>query len=279
MPRSIFSQSKKVTSPSYYKGPASGSPSPFRKKIPIKPRSSWLNRTAIWLLALIVIGGSIYSLFVNRSPKIILNSTAYHPAAVYRQAAFEQAGGLNYRTKLTYNERSVVDSLRLKFPEISSASIEMPIIGQSPVIRLTVASPRYIYIGGGQKYILDSDGVIISVPTLDNYKNLLSLTDTSNIKVGSGNKILGSDAVGFIDQIIAQCQSAHVPISALTLPAAAQELDLTTKDAAFFTKFYLGGDPVIQAGQFLSARHDFTANHITPSQYLDVRVSGKVFYK
>jgi len=252
---------------------------PFRKKVPEGKRGSFLNKLLGGLLLVAVIGGLIYSLFINNDPKVVLSSSVYRPEAVYRSAVLAQTGGLTYRTKFTYNEQAVINNLRQKFPEISSGSVELPIVGQSPIVSLTIAVPSYVYINSSRRYVLDADGVIISTNAVPAYKELLSLTDTSNIRVASGAKVLGSDAVHFINQIVSQCRSAHVLLSSLTLPAAAQELDVYTKDTPYFTKFYLGGDPLVQAGQFLAARHDFTANHIQPSQYLDVRVNGKVFYK
>jgi cell division septal protein FtsQ len=47
----------------------------------------------------------------------------------------------------------------------------------------------------------------------------------------------------------------------------------------YFVKFYLGGDSAVQIGQFLAARHQFDQKNSQPTEYLDVRVGGKVFYK
>jgi hypothetical protein len=77
---------------------------------------------------------------------------------------------------------------------------------------------------------------------------------------------------------LAQTRRAGVPIKSLTFPPLAQELDLATEDQPYFVKFYLGGDPLVQAGTFLAARHQFSSG-VKPSVYLDVRVPGKIFYK
>jgi hypothetical protein len=69
-----------------------------------------------------------------------------------------------------------------------------------------------------------------------------------------------------------------IPVSMLALPNLAQQLDVYTTDAPYYTKFFTGGDPALQAAQMIAARQQF-ASGAKPSQYLDVRVSGKVFYK
>jgi cell division septal protein FtsQ len=58
-----------------------------------------------------------------------------------------------------------------------------------------------------------------------------------------------------------------------------QKLDLRAKDQPYFVKFYLGGDPLAQIGQYLAARHHFNEAGQQPAEYLDVRVPGKVFFK
>jgi hypothetical protein len=63
------------------------------------------------------------------------------------------------------------------------------------------------------------------------------------------------------------------------LPPKAQELDLRASDQSYYVKFYLGGDAMIQTGQYLAARQKFAQTKQQPGEYLDVRVSGKIFYK
>ncbi|MGH7156635.1 MAG: hypothetical protein ACREGG_00760, partial [Candidatus Saccharimonadales bacterium] len=87
------------------------------------------------------------------------------------------------------------------------------------------------------------------------------------------------DSVGFINTVIAECKHSKVPISSLVLPTTPQELDLHTADQPYYVKFYLGGDVLNEAGQFLAARNHFAQTKQSPSQYLDVRVQGKIFYK
>jgi hypothetical protein len=70
-----------------------------------------------------------------------------------------------------------------------------------------------------------------------------------------------------------------VPISALSLPAVPEEIDLRASDQPYYVKFYMGGSAVLQTGQFLAARQHFKQTGQLPAQYLDARIAGKVFYK
>src|SRR5207302_459575 len=101
--------------------------------------------------------------------------------------------------------------------------------------------------------------------------------DQSGFKTQAGQPALSSQAVNFIKNIITQCHGAKVPVASLTLPKTAQELDFKAADRPYFVKFYLGGDPVLETGQFLAARHRFDQTG-QPTSYLDVRVNGKIYF-
>jgi len=90
---------------------------------------------------------------------------------------------------------------------------------------------------------------------------------------------VSASSAKFINTVIAQSKRANVPIVSFVLPNTAQEVDLRTSDKPYYVKFYLGGDALIQTGQFLAARHQFDATNSQPSEYLDVRVAGKIFYR
>ncbi|HET9721522.1 MAG TPA: hypothetical protein VFP32_00630 [Candidatus Saccharimonadales bacterium] len=266
----------------YYRADAnpSSSNSPFKPQPAKKShRKLLLGIVDIALIiALVFVVG--YSLIVNPSPNVIANSYAYHPAQSYASAASAQLGSLKNHNKISFNEQAVILALQKQFPEISGAQVELPFFSQKPTIRLNIAEPSFKLTSGGQTYIIDSQGIVVAKATdMPNVKNLPSVVDQSGFSANVGKRVLDYSAVGFINTVIAQCQKAKVPISQLTLPPLPQEMDLRTTDQPYYVRFYLGGDPMVQTGQFLALRNQFSKNHNAPSQYLDVRVDGKVFFK
>ncbi len=263
----------------YYRGAAKGD-SPFEKKLPRRSLRTKVAKILDWLVLLLVIFCLIYSLLVRPDPKVIANSNVYQPSHISQAAAAADLKNLNDRTKLTFDENKAVAALKQKFPEISAADIELPIFGQKPVIHLQIAQPDMIFVSGGKSYVLATSGVLVSSDTsMPAARDLPTVEDQSGFTARIGKAALSSSQVAFINQIVSQCRHADVPIKSLILPAAAQELDLRTTDKPYYVKFYLGGDPLLQTGQFLAARHQFATSHKDPAQYLDVRVSGKIFYK
>jgi hypothetical protein len=268
----------------YYRSgkPAGSSRSPFKKAAPStksKARKLFTRFLDVVIVLAIVVGLG-YSLLVGSKPDILVNSDAYHPKTTYREAIVKELQNIKNHNKITLDEQSIVKSLQSQFPEIASVQITLPIFSQTPTFRINIASPGFVLSSNGQSYIINSQGVAVaSSSNFPSIKNLPVVTDQSGFTIEKGKQVLSGSEVSFINTLIVQCRKANVPIQALTLPPLAQELDLRTSDKPYYVKFYLGGDSKLQAGQFLATRHEFDSTNTQPSEYLDVRVSGKVFYK
>lgn len=276
-PRGARTGSMGAPRPSYYGRAKSSSPSPFVKK---PPKNRFLSRLVDGIVLLAVLLGLVYSLIVQPEPNLILSSTAYHAADTYRDRTADKLNALKNRNKLTFDEQEIVSSLRATFPEISNASIELPLFSQKPTIRVIVAEPKLYLSSQNKTYVISSEGVAVGqAAEFAGIKNMTKITDDSGFQIKQGARVLNSNEIGFINELLAQCKRAGVPVASLTLPARAEELDLRTADKSYYVKFYLGGNSLIQSGQFLAARHQFASTHQEPSDYLDVRIEGKIFYK
>lgn len=224
--------------------------------------------------------GAGYSLIVRPDPVFSIDSSVYHPSSVYLQATQKQLNSLQNHTKITFDSSALTRNLQKQYPEIGAVGVELPVFGQRPKISLHIAPPTLVLSSSGQDYIIDKNGTVVTkAKNLPQIKNLPLLSDQSGFQTSIGKPVLATTEVSFISTLIKQCQRVKVPLAELILPPRAQELDLRTSDRPYFVKFYLGGDALLQTGQYLAARHQFDQAGQQPAQYLDVRVSGKVYYK
>lgn len=227
-----------------------------------------------------IIAGLVFCLILKPYPKVVVNSNAYHPSADYVAAVNNAFKAARNKTKPTLDKRGIADALKKQFPEIDSVKIEVPIISQIPTLRLSIAAPTFNFSSNSNLYVVGSNGVIAGLSSqLTGASNLPNVIDQSGLMAAIGKQVLSTEAIAFINTILAQCQRAGLKVQSLTLPAAAQELDLRVQNQPYFVKFYLGGDVLSQAGQYLAAKHKFDSENTQPGQYLDVRVGGKIFYK
>ena len=255
--------------------------SPFERqpKAPTRLRAVF-SRIIDILLVLAIAAAIIYSLIVKPQALVRVSSEVYHQRTSYQAAAQRELKKFKNRNKVTFDQSSLVDSMKRQYPEIRIVSIELPLFGQKPKISLDIAPPTFILASGKQKFIVDKQGTAVTeAQDLPQVKNLPLLSDESGFKARRGQQVLNTAQVDFINTVIAQCRQAKVGLSSLVLPPRAQELDLRLQGADYYVKFYFGGDPTLQIGQFLAARHQFEQSGMQPSEYLDVRVNGKVYYK
>lgn len=264
----------------YYRNDSPEGESPFKRRAPKRNLRKYLFGAADIILVMAVVFGLIYSLIVRPEPKLIANSQSFHSLEDYRKGAADQLGRVGNRNKITFNEQTIAKNLQKQFPEISDVQIELPLFSQRPTIRLTISAANFYLNSQGKSYIIDSAGRAVAyASSLPSIKGLPVVQDNSGFKTSLGQQVLSAESVTFINNVIAQCQHAGINIGSMSLPAVPQELDLRTTDQSYYVKFYLGGDLLEQAGQFLASRNHFDQTHQPPSQYLDVRVPGKIFYK
>lgn len=283
-PRRSPAREKTAPTTKYYRaGSISDKSSPFESK-KLKPKSGVRRKllfgVADILVLLVLMFGLVYSLIVRPDPHISASSSVYHPASTYRQAIIKQFQILKNRNKITLDDQGVVRALQAQFPEIATASVELPLFGEAPIVHLNIAAPSFFLSSGSNLYVVDDQGYVVGKSTsLPDIKGLLTLSDQSGFAAKVGQQAMSSANVAFINTVVAEAKRSSVPISSLTLPALAQEFDLRTSDRGYYVKFFLGGDVLQQSGQFLAARHNFDQTNAQPSQYLDVRVPGKIYYK
>jgi len=82
---------------------------------------------------------------------------------------------------------------------------------------------------------------------------------------------------------VRQLRAQNVSIKAMTLPAASSELDVYIGGTSYFVKFNLqdinDSAANIQSGTFLALKKHLAEQNKTPSQYIDVRLEGRAYYR
>lgn len=254
--------------------------SPFTPQAPKRRLRPYIFGLVDLILLTVLVIGVIYSLIISPNPAIKADSLTFHSLSAYNSAAAAQLSHLNNRNKITFNETALANTLKKQFPEIRAVRVELPLFSERPTITLTTSRPTFFLDSQGTRYIIDSAGkAVTKAAALPNIKNLPVIDDLSGFRTAPSQQVLSKNGVDFIKILLAQCRLANVAVAQLSIPPVAQELDLKAQNQSYLVKFYLGGDVITQTGQYLAARQHFNETKQPPSQYLDVRVQGKIFYK
>jgi hypothetical protein len=271
---------------------------PGRRSALTKERSGAKNEPIrIWtripaILAIIILIGLIgWELKLDNTPRlIILNKTSnpklnlLKPKQIYEQRAKQLlSNSISSSTKLTINTAAIAGKMEQDFPELGSVSITLPVIGHQPTVYIEAATPAAVLNEPTGAYVISNTGTGLE-PIAVSEASTTSLPivngqDSQTIKVGKA--VLPRTDITFLQLIVAQFGAAHLPIQSSSLPAKSEELDVQIVGQPYYVKFNLSDfvDAKQQIGTFLATHHYLVGKGETPSQYIDVRVAGRAYYK
>lgn len=232
----------------------------------------------------------ISSIQVSMQPRlIIVNDTAVyrlHPDTTYEANVTQTLRSSWTNTnKITINTATVTRMLKADYPEVADASVALPIIGQRPVVYVQLTKPSILIVAtDGSVSVVDETGRVLApaaqVTNLDSF-NLPTLSDQSGLTIKPGKLALSKGSVAFITDVLVQLKAAGINYSRLVLPPSSQELDIYIQGQPYYVKLNMH-DPSTareQAGEFLATSHYLQGKSIVPGSYIDVRLSGRVYYK
>ncbi len=252
--------------------------------------SFWLEKFGLGIL--LIVGGICLVSALTVSPRAKLQqlgsvnqSSLFHHQAAYQATADDLlSSSLFNRNKITINTAKLSQQLLSKYPELSNASVALPLLSHRPIIYLSYTQPAIIMHNQTGSYVLDTAGKVLT-PTSPEaiVLGLPSVTDESGFKLALNNQVLTSTDVSFIQTVIIGLKAKNIAVGSMTLPAAANELDVAIAGKPYFVKFNLHADATnsakLQIGSFLAVQQRLAGQSVTPSKYIDVRVSGRAYYQ
>jgi hypothetical protein len=256
----------------------------------MKSKSFWLNRFGfiILLVAIVVCLYNVLGLSTNPSVVFVGNSSdnllykLYEPAFVVSSKAQFKSSILNHN-KITVDTNKITGQLSAEFPEFSQISITLPLVSHRPIIYIVPATPSLVLSNTQGVFVLNQSGDAILYGNSNssfNYLNLPLVDDQSGLHLSVGKPALTSQDVAFIETVDTQLAAKGIKVSSMALPPSTSELDVHIAGKPYYVKFNLqNNDPKIQAGSFLASQNYLNSQSITPSQYIDVRTDGRVYYQ
>jgi hypothetical protein len=249
----------------------------------------WLQRFGLIILLVAIVASAVNILTLSDNAKVLPLTTGQSVSFLRNQAAYQTAAeqflqaSIWNRNKLTVDTAQVSRQMMAKFPELNSVSITIPLMAHRPLVYVQSAQPALILVSGSGSFLLDSSGkALLAAPSAASFNapTLPVLTDQSNLPVKLNQQVLPATNISFIQTVVAQLAAKQINIGALTLPAAASELDVQIAGQPYSAKFNLeSNDARQQVGTLLATMAQLQSQHIVPSQYIDVRVDGRAYYK
>lgn len=248
-----------------------------------------LKRLKQLSVLLIVAGLLVSTLWLSKRATVVFvgdqkSQVFLRDRAVYEAAVQEKlASSVLNRNKLTINVDHLNRQLQDSFPELRSAIVSLPLLGHQPTVYVEAAVPNMVFItADGASYVLDGDGrALLSGSEISSKTkaNLPVVVDQTGLRAKSGQIALPSDSVAFITEVNRQLRAKNITITSMVLPIGGSELDVRIGDVPYLVKFNLRGNAREEVGAYLAVKQSLEAAKTQPRQYIDVRVSQRVYYQ
>ena len=251
----------------------------------------WLQRFGLIILLLAVIASAVNILKLSTTAEILPATNDTSTTLIFDKAAYEAAAdhllseSVWDRNKITIDTAKISHQLLVQFPDLSTASITIPLFSHNPIIYVqpsqlaliikSTASGSFVLNESGKAVLANTPNPIVAGQT-----PLPVVTDLSGLKLALGYQVVPASTVSFVQTVAAQLLAKHYTITSMTLPSATSELDVALTGKPYIIKFNLeNNDPRQQVGTFLATITELQSQNITPTKYVDVRVDGRAYYQ
>ena len=248
----------------------------------------WRQRFGLLLVILAVAIGVGNLLLLDTTPTIQPISSASQPAFLHQTSEYQRAAerilsaSLLNRNKITVDAGSISNGLKREFPELAVVAVTLPFFGHRPIIHIAQSDPALLLTTtDAQSFVIDTEGrAIANGSAAPASLQLLPVRDESGIVVHLGQLAVPSTTVDFIRTVHFQLAQRQDQVRTFVLPSASSELDIYLQGQKYYVKCNLAsGTALQQAGTFLATQQYFEGRGIVPSQYVDVRLDGRAYYK
>lgn len=176
------------------------------------------------------------------------------------------------------NADSMQDYLKRQHTEIKTVTMNRAWYGGQVSFTFYFREPLLTWATGGKKYYVDSQGFAFD------YNHFaepdVSVTDQSGIspEVGGG-AVASGRFMSFLGRTVGAInQYGKGRVESIILPASTRQVDLKLEGRPTLIKTHIDRDPLEQAEDIANAFTYFDKQGSVP-EYIDVRVSGKAFYR
>ncbi|MEI6188191.1 MAG: hypothetical protein WCP46_06820 [Alphaproteobacteria bacterium] len=249
-----------------------------RIKPKVKIAKSKITRLIAIILVLFI---CVYSSLLGSDPVIKIDGVQYRSLKSYQLLA-QQVLASDARNKLKFLLQSQNDSskLREQIPEAAYIKVGSSLLGHSPVI--TIATEKAFIIfqqKGAPDFIISQSGkALLAVSdALKVYGTLPRLINNSGLNNRAGEQVLSPDEANDLLQLIAQYRSDN-SFPTFSLTSNPYEINVTEAGKPYYVKLSLDTSILTQYGSLRATELKLKQLGQSPSQYIDVRLSDKVYY-
>lgn len=209
----------------------------------------------------------------------------YRTQAEYKQGIADIfARSFLNRFKLTLNSSRFENEVKLKFPEVSDASVVIPLAGRQLQVSMVFSQPMMrVQAGNTNQAVLGINGTILMVSDSQNVNSRFSslpLLQLPGVEIKQGANVLTTDESELLSLLSTEFDGSDVMrprLKTVLYDIRTREIRASFDDTTYFAKLTPERSTREQVGSLLSTIKYLSNNSIVPASYVDVRVDDRVF--
>jgi cell division septal protein FtsQ len=181
------------------------------------------------------------------------------------------------RLRFFIDKKSLNAFVISKLPEVDSVSqAGTDGLGVS-IFDITIRTPVAGWLINNKQYYVDGNGVSFNVNYFEDPG--VQIIDQNSVSLQSGDVVVSQRFLSFVGLTVAQVKnSGYTVIQAIMPTDTTRELELKLKECDYLVKLSIDR-PVGEQVEDMTVALKYFANNEQKPQYIDVRVSGKAFYR
>lgn len=181
------------------------------------------------------------------------------------------------RLRFLLNEQRLNEYLYTVAPEIASVRVDGAAgFGASRFVA-TFRTPIVGWSVGGSRQYVDERGVAFTRNYFDD--TVVQIVDQSGVQVREGSAVASDRFLGFVGRMVGAAGKQGYTVERITIPRdTTRQVELGLKEVGYPVKVSVDRSVGEQAEDMSHALRWLRSHSLTP-EYLDVRVSGRAFYK
>ncbi len=254
--------------------------------IAVRLRRFVLSAGLYSILGVIVVISVVYSLYVKADPIIIESSYLSHDESsvfskdtYYQSAKSELQNNILNNSKLTLRAADIKQAMMSNAPEIASMHISLDALGARPRFVIYTYQPIFALKQGSRTFLVLENGALIE-STEGESAHYTLIKDDSGVEATAKQRYVRQDDIAFLSYVKTEVMSKKQwGIDYFRLTDRPREVVVKATGQPYEVKMYFDEDGQQQVGSWFAALKKLGEGGEAPSEYIDVRVGEKVFYK
>lgn len=198
----------------------------------------------------------------GRYEKIINDYLAIHPIE---------------RLRLLTNDTELDAYMKRQAPEVANLHSTGAAGFATGQFQITLREPTAGWLIGNQQYFVDDSGIAFQINYFE--QPAVKITDESGVPQSAGTAVASTRFLQFVGRSVAVAHDYGLTVQQAIIPSGTtRQVELRVADHKYPIKLSLDRPVAEQVEDMQRAVAYMDSKHLTP-QYIDVRVSGKAYYK